>query len=202
MIQIALPLDWSDRGRGLGPIEADANREALDIIARPELWPSHCLLLAGPHRSGRTRIADAVAAIGIADIIDDAQGLDEALLFHRWNAAREAERRLLLVVEAAPPDWVIALPDLRSRLSAAGVARIGPPDETLAAELIARGLAEAGTRFASDLPRYLAARMPRDYGAIDDCIGALNRHSVETGVKISVAAAKSCLGLDEQDMDT
>ncbi len=199
MIQIALPLDWADRGRSHGPVEADANREALELLARPDLWPSHCMLLVGPRRSGRSRIAAAVEAAGLADVIDDARTMDEAALFHRWNATREAGRRLLLVTDAAPPEWSPALPDLRSRLAAAGVARIGPPDEALVAELIARGLTEAGSRFSVDLPRYLAARLPRDYGAVDDAIAALNRHSLAAGVKISVVVAKSCLDLGEMD---
>lgn len=199
MIQIALPLDWADRGRSHGPVEAEANRAALELIARPDLWPSHCMLLVGPRRSGRSRIAATVAGMDLADVVDDARDLDEAALFHRWNAAREAGRRLLLVTDAAPPEWAVALPDLRSRLAAAGVARIGPPDEALIAELIARGLTEAGSRFSADLPRYLAARLPRDYSVVDDAITALNRHSLAAGVKISVAVAKTCLDLGEQD---
>ncbi len=199
MIQIALPLDWADRGRSHGPVEAEANREALELLARPDLWPSHCMLLVGPPRSGRSRIAAAVAAAGLADVIDDARAMDEAALFHRWNGAREAGHRLLLITDAAPAEWTVALPDLRSRLAAAGIARIGPPDEALIAELIALGLTEAGTRFSGDLPRYLAARLPRDYGAVDQAIVALNRHSLAAGVKISLAVAKTCLDTGEQD---
>lgn len=199
MIQIALPLDWSNRAPAHGPVEAEANREALELLARPDLWPSHCMLLVGPPRSGRSRIAALVAAAGLADVVDDAREQDEATLFHRWNAAREGGRRLLLVTDAAPPEWTVALPDLRSRLAAAGVARIGPPDEALVAELIARGLTEAGSPFSADLPRYLAARLPRDYAAVDQTIVALNRHSLATGAKISVAVAKTCLDPGEQD---
>lgn len=199
MIQIALPLDWTGPGRGHGLIEADANREALDLLTRPDLWPSHCVLLVGPRRSGRSRLATAIASAGLAKVIDDARAMDETSLFHQWNVAREAGHRLLLVTDAAPPEWTPALPDLCSRIAAAGVARIGPPDEVLIAELITRGLTEAGSWFAADLPRYLAARLPRDYGAVAEAIAALNRHSLATGTKISVQAAKSCLNLGEQD---
>ncbi|HEX7820453.1 MAG TPA: chromosomal replication initiator DnaA, partial [Sphingobium sp.] len=118
---------------------------------------------------------------------------DEAMLFHRWNSAREGRQRLILVAAEAPPRWPIALPDLRSRLSAAGVARITAPDEGMIEAMIAQGLAESGTGFAMDVPRYLAPRLPRCYQSVEAAVVALNGDSLSSGRKISLARAREVL---------
>ncbi|HTH28107.1 MAG TPA: chromosomal replication initiator DnaA [Sphingobium sp.] len=192
MIQIPLPLDWTSRGGQNMVVAGEANREALDLLGRPQLWPSHCTILAGPPRSGRSTIAAAIAATGL-QVIDDADRVDEAALFHDWNAARETGRALLLVAAAAPPIWTIALPDLRSRLATAGVARIHAPDEPLIEALISEGLSRDGTAYAPDVPPYLAARLPRCYQAIDTAITALNADSLSSGRKISLLKAKEVM---------
>lgn len=192
MIQIPLPIDWRG-GRQQGIVTGEGNRDALDLIARPDLWPSHCLLLVGPPRSGRSTIGAAVAARGLTEVVDDADRADEASLFHHWNAVREAQGRLILIAADAPPRWAIALPDLRSRLSAAGVARIGAPDEAMIEAMIAQGLAEAGTAFAPDVPRYLAPRLMRCYDSVEAAIAALNSDSLSSARKMSLARARQVL---------
>lgn len=200
--QPPLPIDWRDVEQGRPVLVGEANRAALSFVERPDLWPSHCALLVGPPRSGRSTIAHALAGTGMADVIDDADGLDEAELFHAWNRTREAGVRLLLVARAAPPVWQIALPDLASRLATAGVARIGAPDEALTEALIADGLATIGAPFSADLPRWLARRLPRSYVAVDRIIALLNRAALGTGKRITPALAAPWLdGLDEGDDD-
>ncbi len=193
MTQLPLPIDWRSSGQHSAIIVGDGNRDAIDFLANPDLWPSHCTLLVGPPRSGKSTIAAEIVAQGLAEVIDDADGQDEAALFHRWNMAREAHRRLILVAADAPPRWAIALPDLRSRLSAAGVARIVAPDEGMIEAMIAQGLSESGTGFAQDVPRYLAPRLPRCYQSVEAAIAALNSDSLSSGRKISLPRAKQVL---------
>jgi chloramphenicol 3-O-phosphotransferase len=114
-MQIPLPIDLTSRSDQRAVILGEANREALEILTQPQHWPSHCMILAGPRRSGRSSIAVAVQAMGAIRVIDDADQSAEAALFHNWNAAREEGQPLLLIAEAPPPIWAIALPDLRSR---------------------------------------------------------------------------------------
>lgn len=192
-MQIPLPIDWTRQGARNTVILGEANREALEILTQPQHWPSHCMILAGPRRSGRSAIAAAMEAMGVVRVIDDADRAPENALFHSWNASREAGQSLLLVAEAPPPIWAVALPDLRSRLAAAGIARIHGPDETLVEALIAQGLAHAGTAFGPDVPSYLAARLPRCYQEIDTAIAALNNDSLSSGRKISLLKAKELL---------
>lgn len=192
-MQIPLPIDLTSRGDQRAVILGEANREALEILTMPQHWPSHCMILAGDRRSGRSAIAAAIQAMGAVRVIDDADRADEATLFHSWNATREARQHLLLVAEAAPPIWTITLPDLRSRLAAAGIAHIHAPDEAMVEALIAQGLAEAGTAYGPDVPGYLAARLPRCYQSIDAAIAALNIDSLSSGRKISLLRAKEVL---------
>ncbi|MCE7797425.1 chromosomal replication initiator DnaA [Sphingobium sufflavum] len=193
MTQLPLPIDWRSSGQHSAIIVGDGNRDAVELLSRPDLWPSHCTLLVGPPRSGRSIIAAGIAAQGLADVIDDADRQDEATLFHRWNGAREVGRRLILVAADAPPRWAIALPDLRSRLSAAGVARIAAPDEAMVEAMIAQGLSESGTAFAPDVPRYLAPRLPRCYQSVEAAVTALTGDSLSSARKISLPRAKQVL---------
>jgi hypothetical protein len=192
--QIALPINWSQINRRRAIIVGEGNRQALAFLSQPGLWPSHCSLLVGPHRSGRSTIAATIAELGAIKVVDDADSADESMLFHSWNLAREAEQPLLLVAAAPPPIWTITLPDLRSRVSAAGIAQIRDPDEAMVAELIAQALVETGTAFAPDVPPYLAARLPRCYQTVDSAIAALNGESLSSGRKISLLKAKQVLG--------
>lgn len=171
----------------------EGNRQALALLQRPAFWPSHCMILVGPSRSGRSTIAADMARRGVAEVIDDADGQEEASLFHRWNMARENGRNLLLVAAEAPPVWAIALPDLRSRLSAAGVARIGPPDEAMIEAMIAQGLGQAGTAFGADVPRYLAPRLARCYHDVEAAVTALIAESLASGRRISLQRARQVL---------
>jgi hypothetical protein len=192
VIQIPLPLDW--RGQGGGDIiVGEPNRIAIDLLARPEIWPSHCTLLVGPPRSGRSMIAATLAVTPGLHVIDDADRAEEAALFHEWNRTREAGERLLLVAADAPPRWPVALPDLRSRLGAAGVARILPPDEDLTEALLMQGLSQAGSAFSPDVPRYLAQRLPRCYQTVEAALAALNADSLSSGRKITLQTARQIL---------
>ena len=192
-MQIPLPMDWRGGNRTGGIVVGDGNQVALDLLAQPAIWPSHCLLLVGPPRSGRSTIATGIAADGDVDVVDDADRWEEQALFHRWNVARESGRRLVLVALKAPPAWTITLPDLRSRLSAAGVARIEPPDEAMVEAMLAQGLVQAGASFGADVPRYLAPRLPRCYQTVEAALMALNEESLSSSRKISLPRAKAVL---------
>ncbi|HEX7857058.1 MAG TPA: DnaA/Hda family protein [Sphingobium sp.] len=192
-MQLPLPIDWRSSSQGGSIVIGEGNRDALELLSRPELWPSHCLLLVGPPRSGRSTIVAGIEQQDDVEVIDDADRQDEAALFHRWNAARESNRRLVLVAADAPPRWTITLPDLRSRLSASGVARIGPPDEAMVEAMIVQALGQSGTAFGADVPHYLAPRLPRCYQEVEIAIVALNSESLSSGRKISLPRARAVL---------
>ena len=202
MSQLPLPIDLVRRG-GQEVLIHGANAAAIALLRDWLSWPSHCTILVGPPRSGRTLIGRLFGAETGATVVDDADQADEERLFHLWNEAKDRAAVLLLIAAAPPPLWKIALPDLRTRLATAAVARIDPPDEAISAALIAHGLELAGSAFAPDVPEYLARRTARCYEDIDAVVTRLNALSLASGGKLSVASAQQALcnkdGLDVAD---
>ena len=194
MSQLSLPIAWSQRGEPASLLVNAANEAALALLDDPTRWPAHCTLLVGPRHSGRSLIGRLFASRHGADsLIDDADDADEEMLFLRWNMARDATTPLLLVAREAPPVWAVRLPDLRTRLATAAVARILPPDEGVAAAVIAHGLEQAGSAFAPDLPDFVARRVTRCYDALASVAACLNAESLSSGRKLTVASARVAL---------
>jgi chromosomal replication initiation ATPase DnaA len=191
--QLPLPISWSRRGGRESLLIHSANAEAIALLRSWPNWPSPCALLVGPPRSGRTLIAHMVEGEIGAQIVDDANTAAEERLFNLWNDARDSGQPLLLVAQEAPPVWAIALPDLRTRLATASIARVEAPDEAVAAALVAHGLELAGSAFAPDVPEFVARRTPRCYEDIDAVITRLNGLSVSSGQKLSVGLARQTL---------
>ena len=193
MSQISLPFEWHG-GAGDGDfLVSDANRLAVAHLERWRDWPLSVSVLTGPPRSGRSTLARHFAQMSGGAIIDEAEGDDEHRLFHAWNAAQTEQRPLLMVGRTPPGSWTVALPDLRSRLAAAPHVAIAEPDEALARALIERAFDRAGAGYAADLPDWLLRRVERSYGAIDMVTQLLDRISLSSGRKISVAMAKEAL---------
>ncbi|MGE4321709.1 MAG: chromosomal replication initiator DnaA [Sphingobium sp.] len=193
MTQIGLPFDWPGQRDGRDFLVSEANRLAVAHLERWRDWPVMTSVLSGPARSGRSTLARLFADMSGGRVIDDAQEEDERLLFHAWNEAQGERRPLLLVGQEPPQDWAVALPDLRSRLTAAPHVAIAEPDEALARALIERALTAAGAGYAADLPDWLVRRMERSYGAIARVTRLLDRAALSSGRKISVAMAKETL---------
>lgn len=194
MSQLALPIDWQRRGEGERLLLCSANTDAITILRDWVRWPGPAALLVGPRKSARSILGRMFAAESDGCVIDDADESSEEALFHAWNVAEREGRPLLLIVRAPPPEWAIALPDLRTRLSTAVIARIEPPDETLIAGLIEHELARLGAGFAPDVPGYVARRIERCYTAVDAMVTSLNAAAISRNCKISVSLASELLG--------
>ncbi len=196
MSQLALPLDWQRRGEGEGLLLCDANADALALLRDWPQWPGPAAILVGPRRSGRTTIGRLFARESGGIMIDDAESTDEEALFHHWNNALETGVPRLLIATRPPGQWAITLPDLRTRLATAAIARIAPPDEALAAALLAHDLARLGAAYAPDVPPFVARRCERRYFAISRIAERLNAISVSQNCKISVAIATEVLAAE------
>ncbi|MGZ3269086.1 MAG: ATPase, partial [Croceibacterium sp.] len=162
-----------------------------EALAHPESWPFRTAVLTGPPRSGKSLFARWFAETGKGDAIDDAQQLDEAELFHRWNRAQEDERPLLIV--GGEPPWEIALPDLKSRLGAALQLEIGPPDDAMAAELIEAMAEERALPIGHDAAAYLVPRAERSYFQLERLVEAIDRLSLERKVPPTLAIWRAAL---------
>jgi hypothetical protein len=190
MSQIVLPLSRAAAGPAR-IVLAPANASVAEALAHPENWPFRTAVLSGPPRSGKSLFARWFAESGKGDAIDDAQRLDEAELFHRWNRAQE-EGRPLLIVGGEPP-WEIALPDLGSRLGAALQLEIGPPDDALAEELILALAEERGLPLGQEAAAYLVPRAERSYLQLEKLVEAIDQLSLERKAPPTLAIWRAAL---------
>ncbi|CAN5139092.1 regulatory inactivation of DnaA Hda protein [soil metagenome] len=193
MSQISLPFDWTGQGGGQDFLVSDANALAVRHLEGWRAWPVQTSVLSGPPRSGRSTLGRLFARLSGGSVIDDAEAVGDEPLFHAWNRAQNDLRPLLLIAQNPPQHWTVALPDLRSRLSAAPHVAIGEPDDALALALIERGLAHAGAAWSPDMPEWLNRRIERSYATIARVVDCLNAASVSSSRKISVSFARDTL---------
>lgn len=181
--QIALPL--SARGAAQRIVVGDANAGVIEALQAPERWPFHVAVLTGPARSGKSLLARWAGALHgeRLDVIDDAQGMDETALFHRWNAVQQGGTReggaLLLVADAGADGWRITLPDLASRIGGSLQLEIGAPDDAMAADLILAHAEARGLSLPEGAADYLVPRTERSFAAIEALVATIDRISLE-----------------------
>jgi len=191
--QIALPLDWPQNQGESRLIVTDANREAFEHFRKWSLWPVKATLLAGPRRSGRSLLArNFVDRVG-GRVIDRADKVDEEELFHAWNAAQESGRPLVLVVDSAPPEWEISLPDLRTRIAVTPVVRINEPDDQLFQALVQLHFADRGLHIPTDALRFMSERLHRDYWTVERAVEAVDRYAIAERARLSLPTIRKAL---------
>lgn len=192
MAQLALPFRWP-AADGRGYLVSAANAGLLRHLDHWALWPVMATILTGPRKSGRSLLARGFAARSGGELVDDAEGADEEALFHAWNRAQARRRPLILVADAPPPAWDVALPDLRSRLAATPALRIAEPDEPLLAALIERLCQDRGLAVPPELTAYLLPRIGRSYWDLHRTVEALDTLAFAQRRRLTVPLARRAL---------
>jgi hypothetical protein len=192
--QIALPLDWPVADRDEDFLISEANRAAFDHLKRWTVWPVMATLLTGPRKSGRSLLGRIFVRKTGGTLFDTAEAQEEEAVFHAWNAAQQSRRPLLIVADAPPPAWEIALPDLRSRLSATPHVEIALPDDALIAGLILKLLGDRGIAAPPEVAEFLVPRIERSYIAVQQVVDALDRALLSNHRRMTVPMAKRALG--------
>lgn len=190
-----------------------ANLQALAAIDAWQAWPGRKMLLVGPQGAGKTHIAriwaemagatvieaTALAATDLDSlarapvVVEDAEciagnGDAEAALFHLHNLATPAHH--LLITAATPPrDWGLALPDLQSRLQAAPLTTLPPPDDALLSAVLIKLFADHQIIVSPRLISYLVNRMDRSILAAQDIVARLDAAALALGRPVSRALA-------------
>ncbi|MBL9065500.1 MAG: chromosomal replication initiator DnaA [Sphingopyxis sp.] len=202
--QIALPLDWSAGGANDGPLIVGAsNADAVRYLRHVATWPVRTAVLTGPRGSGRSLMGRLFAADTAGRVIDGHDSVSEEEIFHAWNAAQASGTPLLIIADAPPAAWNIALPDLRSRLAAVPVLTIADPDDCLARDLIEALFARRGMALAAGVASYIVPRMERSYAMIHRVVAALDAASLEKGGGIGIRLTRETLlsqGLIDPDL--
>lgn len=113
-------------------------------------------MLIGPEGAGKSHIGRAWAAETGGRFIDDADSHDEADLFAIMNEALNGKiTGLLLAARTAPKEWVISLPDLRSRLVNTPLAVLNEHDDDILEPVLRRLFEGHGRQVSQDLIEYL-----------------------------------------------
>jgi chromosomal replication initiation ATPase DnaA len=200
--QLAFDLPGTEARSRADFLVAPSNALALEMLDRPATWPQGRLILVGPEGSGKTHLAHIWAAetgalllsgttlAGIdidrmaqgPAVLDDADRLAgdaaaEAALFHLLNFMGPGQS-LLLCAQRPPRDWGIALPDLFSRLQAAPIALLHPPDEALLSAVLVKLFADRQVTVASNLIPYLVSRMPRQISSARQLVAGLDARAL------------------------
>lgn len=197
-------------------VVAEANRDAARLLTNWQSWPGGALALVGPKGSGKTHLAlawaleadarelsptdapDAGAALYEETagrlLIDDADAArDEAMFWRVLDLARARGGAVLLVGAAPPCAWPASLPDLRSRLAALPVARLGEPDEALLEVVLRRFCREQFIHLSDDAAKYLARRLPRTFAAARDLVALIEAGLAKPARPVTLKVAKRAL---------
>lgn len=192
--QLSLPLELPIGAREDMFLVSTSNAAAVHHLDHWSTWPVKAALLVGPRKSGRTLLGRMFAAKTGAVIADDAERWSETDLFHAWNRAQTDARPLLIITDAPPPVWPIALPDLRSRIGATPVLRIEAPDATLIETLLQYLFDRKELIAAPDLVRWLERRITRSHLAVLRVVEALEEDAMLRATRrLTVPAARQAL---------
>jgi chromosomal replication initiation ATPase DnaA len=186
---------------------APGNRDAVAWVDRWPDWPAHALAIHGPTGSGKTHLAHvwqarsqavfldappaADAPLPAAIVLDAPQGWPEAALLHLYNRVREAGGHLLIVSEAPPARWPIALPDLASRLASIPAVALAAPDDDLLVAVMAKQFADRGLEVNEDVLRYVASRVERSFAAAAAVVAQIDRVALAQQRKVTLALART-----------
>ena len=179
------------------------NAVALTMVDAWRTWPSHKLVLSGPSGAGKTHLAHVWASdtnariIAAQDLrgeqvetlaqtplaIEDVPSIQhdtaaQTALFHLHNLLHTAGLPLLMTGTQAPTHWAMSLPDLQSRIDAAGHAELDPPDDALLAAVLVKLFSDRQLTPPADVIPYLLIRIERSFDAARRVVAALDAASL------------------------
>ena len=200
---------------------AAANADAMRWIEGWRDWPAPALTIWGPSGCGKTHLLSvfreatgarpldirtmATQAAGGLFTLDDADRVvgsaEEEGLFHFYNRLKTAGGALLVAAARPPNRWPIRLMDLRSRLNAAPVVAVAPPDDGLLAAVLIKLLADRQLRVGKNVFDYVLPRLERTYAAVVDLVVALDRRALSEGREITVPLVRQVLAAMDTTAD-
>lgn len=194
-----------------------ANRMAVARLDATGNWPNGKLVLVGPEGAGKSHLAEVwaeaegatrlhpadLAALDVPAIdspvaLDPIEGLTaagEEPLFHLHNHLVGARHPFLLVARTPPSSWPLALPDLKSRMSASDLVRIEPPDDALLAAVLVKLFADRQLAVAPEIIGWLAARIERSFAEAARVVAALDAAALAEGRAVTRPFARRILDL-------
>jgi DnaA regulatory inactivator Hda len=199
-----------------------SNEAAVGWLDRWPRWPGPALAIHGPPGCGKTHLAHvfraraqarpvdaanltAAGARGLAEtvravVFDDADRalegdarIDEAALFHLYNALAETGGHLLLTARTAPARWAVRLPDLASRLRAAPAVAVTAPDDALMTAVLVKLFADRQLRVGRDVVVFLLRRMERSFAVARDVVAAIDAGALAAHRNVTIPFVREVL---------
>jgi chromosomal replication initiation ATPase DnaA len=199
---------------------APSNAIALSMIDRSGTWPLYKLVLSGPEGSGKTHLTHVWAAATQAriiaahaltpDMVDDlatgpvaiedvpdirTDDVAQTALFHLHNLLQSAQMPLLMTGAPAPSHWRMSLPDLQSRIDAAGHAALEAPDDSLLAAVLGKLFNDRQVTPRPDVIPYLVTHMERSFDAAGLIVAALDSASLARKKPVTRSLAAELLDI-------
>ncbi len=195
---------------------APSNAAANALIQAWPAWPDPVLALVGSKGSGKSHLSaiwarrvhavlvppEAVSAeadlggfYGRHILLEDADAVtDEKGLFHLFNLVQESRATMLLTAKTEPEGWGVALPDLRSRLRRAPIARIEPPTDDLVRAVLVKLFEDRQLAVEANVIDYIALRIDRSLDAARGIVAALDAEALARGRAIGRGLAAEVIG--------
>jgi len=202
----------------VSPSNIDAYRM---VTSWPRLWENKCLVLCGEKACGKSYLSKIWQEISGAKIID----LDkfdenntrlfngpkpvniiiediekflparEETIFHIYNNVINSKGSILFTTSKPLLSLDVKLPDLRSRLGAAGVANIMQPDNELLKGLVFKQFSDLQIHVPMNLVEFLVPRIERSFEGVVKIVELINRKSLEGKRSVTIPFVKEILGL-------
>eukprot|EP01037_Dinobryon_pediforme_P006289 gene6289-6361_t len=210
--QLPLDLPLKPRFGAEDFLVSSSNDAAYAMMEAWPEWPAPVCLLCGPAGAGKSHLAaiwslradareitartlaqaDPLAlvkapALLIEDI--DRLGLEpeaaEIALFHVLNAAKAQGTTVLLTSRLTPDQLPLLLADVRSRLRAAYLLMLGPPDDALLRAVIVKLFVDRQLVVDIGVVEYLALHIERSLDAVQHAVTLLDRQALALGRRIT-----------------
>lgn len=189
MQQYILPLNRPHSYASDDFIFSSCNQSLKDLLDNlDERWGydpyPEIILLVAPKSAGKTHFSHLLhKKIPSLTILDGIDNVDEEELLHRFNISHEHHQNLLFTCTEYKH---FKLPDLKSRLASVRTIHIDSPDDFMIQSLLLKALTERSIKVTEDVIKFLLARIPRSFSAIEDSVDLIDRLSIEQKRNISV----------------
>ncbi|MEM6627620.1 MAG: DNA replication ATPase [Pseudomonadota bacterium] len=210
-----LPLGFDSAANGPDLVRTPAAEAAMAALAQWRNWPDGQLAVIGGGSSGKTRLlhdwcvrsgawatsGDVLAAADIREVhaksqsgvaIDDADmSPNGEHLLAAINFCRDKNTPLLLTGVSEPASWTLEPRDLRSRLGAIPVVRLGPADDITLDLRLTAACKHRYMKLPPETSRYIVKRLDADYDIIPRLVDELA--AAADGKALTRAVARKAL---------
>ena len=126
-------------------------------------------------------------------VVEHAEEADERALLRIYNGVVDCRKSILLTASSDPQFWSISLADLRSRLMALPVVKIGEPDDLLLQALLVKQFSDRQVHIEVSVIRYLVERMERSFYMVGRLADELDAMAFREKRKITTVLASKAL---------